>query len=336
MQNSKRYFRIGVLAAAALALLTGMMFFLGLSEEFAPRIHFVTTFNESVQGLTKGAAVKYKGVPIGTVDKITILPKEKIIRVDMLIDPTVFAGYEKIKTDTARRQKIYDFCEISKANGLCCFLELAGITGLRYIEMDYKPASQQRVKKLPEIKEVDTIYFPSAPNTFNNIVDSIRVSLEKIAKIDVNRLTDQLDSNLSALNTLLTDPALRSTVERLDVISKNIATITTSISENFTPEELEKLLEGVNENLKNISALTRELHEKLSAVNADKLTGQLENVLASSNQLLQALEDDSADVMLVIQQINSTVKSIKELVDDIKRDPSSLIRGKSADPIVLK
>ena len=105
MQENKRYFRVGLFAVISVIILVGALFFLGLAEEFEERLHFVTTFRESVQGLTKGAAVKFKGVPIGTVEKITILPNEQIIRVDMLIDPSVFSGLAGAKDSDDHRHR---------------------------------------------------------------------------------------------------------------------------------------------------------------------------------------------------------------------------------------
>ena len=336
MQNTKRYFRIGLLVALAMIFLIGTMFFLGLADEFAERIHFVTTFNESVQGLSQGAPVKFKGVPIGNVDKITILAEEHIIRVDMRIDTNVFAGFTNVSNSLTRRELVKKFYKNARKEGLCCFLELNGITGSRYIEMDYKDSDQQRKLKLPEIKERGVIYFPSAPNTFNNIVDSVRVSLAKIAQIDIDAITRNLNDNLTSLNSILSDPALKRTIERLDSISQNTETITRSFSENFTAEELEKLLSGVDRSLTSISEAAQNLNSKIAEVEPGRLTRQAENVMQSANNALAALHEDSLDVMKVVQQINTTVQNINLLVEELKRDPSSLIRGKNAEPVELE
>ena len=336
MQNTKLYFRIGLLATLSIIFLVGTMFFLGLADEFADRIHFVTTFSESVQGLSQGAAVKYKGVPIGNADKITILPESHTIRVDMRIDTNVFSGSPDVSNALERREKIIEFFRKAKQNGLCCFLELNGITGLRYIEMNYKNPAQQRKVKLPEIVEKDVIYFPSAPNTFNNIVDAVRVSLDKIAQIDIAGITRNLNDNLIALNSILSDPVLKRAIERLDNISHNTETITRSFSENFTADELEKLLSGVDRSLTSISEAAQNLNRKIAEVEPGKLSQRAENIMQSANNALSALREDSVDVMKVVQQINTTVQNINLLVEELKRDPSALIRGKNAEPVELK
>ena len=335
MQNKARYFRIGLLTAGSLLVLLGMMFFLGLADEFAEKLHFVTTFSESVQGLTKGAAVKYKGVPIGTVERISILPEEKIIRVDMLIDPAVFDDFKTSDKGISQLDLVRQFCQRGKEAGLCCSMDMAGITGMRYIEMNYVPANKQRKNPLPEIKEPGVIYFPSVPGTFSNIVDSVALSLDKIAGIDVNRITSELENNLLALNRLLNDPALKMTIERLDKISKNVETLTNNFSENITGKEMKRLINGVNENLENINRLTVALYDKLKPVDARLLNSQLSEVLTSGKQLMDSLHDDSVDAVRAMQQLNSTLDNFNELIDDIKKDPSSLIRGKNAEPLKL-
>ena len=334
MQNTKRYFRIGLLTSGGFLVLLGVMFFLGLADEFAPKIHFVTTFSESVQGLTKGAAVKFKGVPIGTVERISILSGEKIIRVDMLIDPEVFVT-QNVKDNDMRFAQALKFCQRSKEAGLCCFMDMAGITGMRYIEMDYVAPNKKRKNPLPEINERNVIYYPSVPSTFNNIVDSVAVSLDKIANIDVNKLTSELENNLLALNNILNDPALKVTIERLDVISKNVETLTSNFSENITGQEMKRLINGVNENLENINRLSRALHDKLQPVDARLLNSQLSEVLTSGKLLMDSLRDDTGDAVRAMQQLNATLDNFNELIDDLKRDPSSLIRGKSAEPLNL-
>ena len=154
MLNTRKYFITGAFVAGAMLLLIAAMFCLGLADEFAERVYLATTFSESVQGLTKGSAVKYKGVPIGQVDKISILPEERIIRVDMSIDPKTFP--------TMSADEVEDFCRNAVKSGLSCRLDLAGITGMRYIEMDYVEKDKQRKTPLPEISEPDVpCHFPS-------------------------------------------------------------------------------------------------------------------------------------------------------------------------------
>ncbi len=335
MQNNQRYFRIGLLAVSSLLLLTGVLFYLGLADEFADRIHFVTTFSESVQGLTKGAAVKYKGVPIGTVDRLTIMTQEKLIRVDMSIDPDVFVGFKHISNDDMRMEQIMQFCRQSRSNGLCCRLDLAGITGMRYVEMDFVPREKHRVPPLPEIDEQGIIYFPSVPSTFNNIIDSVALSLDKIAQVDINKLSENIDKNLVSLHNILGDPSIQRTLEQLEKASENLEIISKNLSENITGDELKRFIDGVNDNLNNLNILTSQLHAKLDQIDAGHLSRQLGDALNESHRLLEDIRDSNSDASRTIQQISRLIDNLDELINILKQDPSSLLRGKKAEPVDL-
>lgn len=335
MQNNRRYFRIGLLTVAAFLLIIGMVFFLGLAEEFAPRIRFATVFTESVQGLSKGSPVKFKGVAIGQVDKISILPQQKIIRVDMSIDPVPFTGFADEKEQQNNFQKLRNFFLQERQAGLVCRLDLAGITGMRYIEMDYVTDGKQRKQALPEINEPGVIYFASVPGTFSNIVDSVAVSLDKIAQVDLHKISAGLDNNLEAINAILRDPALRNTIDRLERTAGNIEQISRDISENMTGEELKKVVKGVNDNLASMNKLTNEFYEKLDQIHVAELDKQLTDTLQKSRELMQDLSNGSVDAIQTLRQINVFLDNINELIDYLKQDPSSLVRGKAAKPVVF-
>lgn len=325
MLKTRKYFITGVFAAAAMLLLVVMMFFLGLADEFAERIYIVTTFPESVQGLTKGSAVKYKGVTIGQVDKISILPEERIIRVDMSIDPTAFSSM------TLKDLEL--FCLKAQKNGLCCRLDFAGITGMRYIEMDYVEQDKKRKVQMPEIREPGVFYFASVPGTFSNIVNSVAVSLDKIASVNINKIASDLDDNLKALNDILTNPAIKNSLDRLEKITGNVENVTNSFAEHFTGEDLRKLIDGVNNNLDNISKLTRQLNGKLSAVNTEELNRQIIEVISAARLLIGELQNDSDDAVSIIRKLNTVLGNLNEFIVELKNDPSALVRGRKVEPV---
>ena len=335
MLENKRYYRIGLVSASALLLLLGMLFFLGLADDFADRIHFVTTFSESVQGLSKGSAVKFKGVPIGEVERISILPEQKIIRVDMKIDPAVFSGFNS-GSDNERSKRILEYCLQERDAGLCCRLDLAGVTGMRYVEMDFIAPGKRRATPLPAVNEPGVIYFPSVPGTFSNIIDSVAVSLDNIAKVDIKKISGELEENLQALNNIISDPAIRQTIDRLERITANIEQFSGNISENMTGENMQNIIKSATASLENIKVLTAQLNEKLEAVNVTRFNEQTASIMDSGNRLLEELNDSSGEVEQALQQLSSVLGNLNELIEDIKRDPGALLRGRKADPVNFK
>ena len=330
MDNNRLYYRIGLLSAGALLLLVGVMFYLGLAEMFEPRIPMTTFFRESVQGLAVGSAVKYKGVPIGSVSSISIRTGAKLIKVDMQIDPKVFIDLQNPEIDQVVEVK--QFCENASRNGLCCRLDMAGITGMRYVEMDYFDGDN---KLEPPLKMVDAgvIGFASVPSTMTNIVDTVATSLDKIAQVDFAGIGRSLEKNLNDLNALLGDPALKRTIDRVENITANVEVTTKALSENLTGEDLRGVLKRLNSNLDSLNSVTSAMEKTLKNSNLDEVIRKFGATADSVRTLSDNLNQTRRDFSWTLRQMNSLMSSISELVDYLRADPNSLLRGKNLPPV---
>ena len=92
---NKRLFWIGIFVVSMMLLFVAMLFSFGLASRLTPKVQLETYFPESVQGLTVGAEVKYKGVPIGNVRSIAIRGSDQQIRVEMEIELKSFQGTDR-------------------------------------------------------------------------------------------------------------------------------------------------------------------------------------------------------------------------------------------------
>ena len=70
MSQKPSYFRIGLFAVVALAILAGGLIAFGAGQMFRPRVYIETYVNGTVQGVDVGSPVKFRGVPIGRVSAI--------------------------------------------------------------------------------------------------------------------------------------------------------------------------------------------------------------------------------------------------------------------------
>ena len=108
--------------------------------------------------------------------------------------------------------------------------------------------------------------------------------------------------------------------------------LSNSFAEHLTGEDLKKLIDGVNSNLDNISELTAQLNGKLSAVNTRELNSQIVEVLNASKLLITELQNDSSDAVNIIRKLNTVLGNLNEFISELKDDPSSLVRGRKAEP----
>ena len=63
-------YKLGIFVLTGIGLLIIGLFMLGLSESLKPKINFMTYFDESVQGLEIGSAVKFRGNVDGAMTRL--------------------------------------------------------------------------------------------------------------------------------------------------------------------------------------------------------------------------------------------------------------------------
>ena len=113
MRRSARDIKVGLVTAAAMAVLVIFVAVLGGIRMWKTSNIYHIRFEESVAGLDKGSPVRLKGVKVGTVDDLKI-PRDDITKVEVTIAVDKDAP---VKTDTDAT------------------IASVGITGLRYIEL---------------------------------------------------------------------------------------------------------------------------------------------------------------------------------------------------------
>jgi len=168
METDKNYFLVGLFVITI--ILMGIGFTLWLtSASKSDYNHYRIRFAESVSGLNKESAVKFRGVDIGAVEKISIDSKDsKLIQVDVRVLKST-----PIKTDTTATLKLY------------------GITGEIYIELSGgshdTPLLKAQNNEIPEIQ--------AKPSSIDAISNGLPRLLEK-----ANHVADQLSKIFSNEN----------------------------------------------------------------------------------------------------------------------------------------
>lgn len=86
------YFVVGFFVTVGTLAAVSMILWLGASKYLRKGVKYVTYFDESVQGLQVDSAVKYRGVEIGSVEKIRVAPDDRLIEVVIKADLPVPGG----------------------------------------------------------------------------------------------------------------------------------------------------------------------------------------------------------------------------------------------------
>ena len=349
MSQRANYFKLGLFVIGAIVAGVAVLLVIGTGRWFKPRVTMETYFNESVQGLDLGSKIKFKGVVIGEVTKISftyvvyqqdlpMLQRARYVLVESQIQPRLVGGRAAAGdlTDPANAKMEVD-------RGLRIRLTPQGITGTSYLELDYVDPPPP---PLPVAWTPNNVYIPSAPSTVAQFVNSASEIIERLHKLDIegtlanlNKLMITTNERLAAIDTKgLSDRATR-TLDRVDTTLANIDTkkITTEgtalLSElRATNNELKALLANPawQKLPEDASQAVVKVRELVSDPKLQSTVNRLERTMSRVDRILGGGEMDLAST---IANLRTITDNLRDLTEDAKRYPSNLLFGEPPKPL---
>src|SRR3954464_9578091 len=145
MALKANYFKLGLFVIGAVVCTVVPLIIVGSGRAFQQKITIETYFNESVQGLDIGSKMKYRGVVIGEVTRISftyvkyeqdkpMVERKRSVLVEAQLEPRLVGG--RAANDIASPES----SRIEVERGLRVHLAPQGITGTNYLELDYVDA----------------------------------------------------------------------------------------------------------------------------------------------------------------------------------------------------
>ena len=318
MNTRQQNFRIGIFVVSGVFLMLAGLFYLGLSDIFTEKLKVFTYFTESSQGVSVGSQVKYRGVPVGSVTKLSIDMDSKKVLVAMEIEPEYFHSvrYRGLKAFKKMFRSEVD-------NGLRCRLEFAGITGMKFIEMDYfvHPGKSGKEQNEQYLLVKDSEYIPSVPSTIRDLSGTLSKALERFSNIRFEEIAVELERSLSRVSELLSDPAIRSAIGRINDAAENLEVSTSTMSRVLNENRLNRLLDSLEKDLQVIENLGEQISTAATNMKLPESTATLRNAIRS-------LLENREDFTNTLSKLNQTLESIKMLTDYLNANPSALIKGK--------
>ncbi len=316
---------IGLFIIGALGLTVVGVASLASASWLTKESTFVSYFDESVNGLEVGAAVKFQGVPVGRVTDLLIQIRgaDKTFQVPVQYDvdltrlTSVAGDYVHLNDTSVLRQQIDD--------GLRAQLQMESIvTGQLYIELLYRAdapafALERRPTIYPEIPTT-----PSLLAAFGSQAGSLVGDVLKV----LFRVNEMLDSvNIGEINRSVVASA--AAVERL-----------------AGSEALQGAINGVPEMTAQVTRTLggmQTLIERLDGALGPLLT-QMDNANAELTRTVQTMRQAMEDVRGVLStdsgvgyQMEGAMASLREAADAMRelslslaRNPDMLIRGRKS------
>ncbi|TVP57284.1 MAG: MCE family protein [Gemmatimonadales bacterium] len=310
-------FMIGALALTVLGVAT-----LASKAWFGDRPTFISYFEESVNGLERGAAVKFQGVPVGTVselliqinqeDKTFLVPVEYEIELGRLT--TAIGEFLHLDDEEVLERQI--------ANGLRAQLQMESlVTGILYIELTYRPDATppERVARLnihPEIPTAPSLLAAFGTEAGSLVADVLQILFrvnEMLEEVDMQGLNAAVVASAQAVEQLVGSPELQAAINEVPGMAQQFGRTLTEFEElsgrlNTAIDPLQSgMEETLNETNLTLQAARRTIEETQGLINPDSGIGYgMEQALISMKEAADAL---------------------RTLVITLERNPDMLIRG---------
>lgn len=310
---------IGIFVVSSFALAILAIIVVGSGNLFKRPVRFVCMFPGDVNGLRIGAAVKFRGVQIGTVEqiKLGLAPGEGELRPDVkdLRLPVIIGIDRSLITQRggsgATLSRLGFEAMISR--GLSAQLGTESLlTGLLYVDLNLRPNNQLNLSLVPGSGDLREI--PTVPTTLEAIQQKATEAIAKLDTIDLKDLVNSITQAANSIKEITGDPAVRATLRSLPQTEAKLDKTLTSI---------QAATDKVN---REIGPLTASLHKSSDQVNA--------TLKDTSTALVQVQATFDADSPLAVnlnralEQFADTTQALEELTNYLQRNPAALVRGR--------
>jgi paraquat-inducible protein B len=323
-----------VLASFGLAVIVAVV--LGSGTLFTHPRYFICMFQGNLNGLKIGAAVKVKGVQIGTVEKIglRLTPGEGVLRQVRYSEmplPVIFQLDEKEfkrKGATGAALEPEEFQGLIQ-QGLRAQLNMESLlTGLLYIDLGFHPDQPAQIFIEPGSGPFPEI--PSIPTDMEQIREDATKALAKIEKLDFNKLIDSITDAGISVKQLAADPQLRQAIASFSRIVGD-PSIREAISEaKVTLGNVNRAVLSAKNVLDKTSPKIAPLIASLEKSSTDLQSAlvQARSTMASAQLIVSPGSPITHKLDATLDELADASRSIHDLADYLQRNPSALIRGK--------
>jgi ABC-type transporter Mla subunit MlaD len=321
METKRAAFRVGIFVLAGTFFLLALIFFLS-GAALHPGILEESYFQESVQGLDVGTAVKFRGVTIGQVTDVGLVSAE-YPPPDPKLD--VRKVYQQIVVRfRVNPKKLGPVADVNTlvSHGLRIQIEPQGITGLSYLDLSFVNPLQYPAQPVPWTP--DTPVVPSIPSTLAQIQVAAEQIMSSLTKVDIGKMVDQISQLTNSLTQEVTVGDAHKAVANANTLLTNLNTTVTATNLPGTSAALRNLADGPQ---------TQQIIAQLNKATAQlaQVSSQLPALIAASQATINQANETTADLQSqlipILQDMKAATANLRTLTAQLSSNPSQVLLG---------
>ncbi len=341
------FFKIGIFVISAIVVGVIGVIVLGVGAIFQKKSIVETYIDESVQGLDVGSAVKFRGVPVGRVDQITLTSVEYSTRRQyVLVRISITSNVFQFPLDDPSSPALKNALD----RGFRVRMAAQGLTGVAYLEADYLEPERNQPLEIDWRPRYP--YIPSTRSRITQLGDAVERILHNIEDINIPQITASIEKSLSAMtklagnanldkigqqanalltevrdtnrqiNALVSSPDLKSAIADVSVTSARARQMIERAEKPITQmlTDLPRATEGLNKLVQQMDAVAKDLPET---------SAQLRQTIQRMNRLIVSQQ---RDVEKTVENLRAVSENMRDLTESSKKYPSQVLFGAPPPP----
>ncbi len=326
---------IGAFVTAASVLLVAMVLFFGSVSLLTKSDRFILFFDQSVNGLAAGSPVKFRGVPVGSVERILIRVEGQ--REDSTAIPVI------IKLDRSRLERDLGVSEASFSpenihesidRGLVAELNLESfITGQLFVEFNFEDEDDLSTWK-PHLEEVNgVIEIPTLGSSLDQITSDVAKLISGLGAIDIPRLNENVNSVLENLTAMIAEIDSAGMSRSVIGAADEFKALASSDELKGSIVAIQEAFEVINETVKTYNLNDGPLGETIITWTQqyEKMMEGLDSLVQEAGELISPELDLRYEFETTLRELSRAAQSIRLLADYLERNPNAVLTGRSED-----
>ncbi|NBB70221.1 MAG: MCE family protein [Alphaproteobacteria bacterium] len=284
--------RIGAFVIGAVALILGGIVAFASADFFKRRVDFVAYFPGSVTGLREGAAVAFRGVPVGTVTHITARydPADRSVQIPVYFE--LIEGSFDVAGDLDIEDAVAEVRQLIDAGLRAQLVPQSFVTGQLYVQLTIRPDTPADFRRGGD---GDIVEVPTLPST----IDVLDAQLRSLFGSGDSGGFDEVVANLDRL----------ASAENVDAVGRILA--------NF-----EAFTETLGDRQRDLAALVRDGRAAVQGVDtavadATTLVADARAAVQEVGTIAADLQDPETGLPTVVAGARDAAQSLARMADQI-------------------
>ncbi len=314
---------VGAFVLGAIALVLGVVLLLSGHDWLQRRERFSMYFpGASVRGLNKGAAVTFRGIKVGEVNEVAALATGQpspAIQIEVVVELVgeVITAPPGVELPFARLAGPDLARELSARGFRGRLMSQSLLTGQKYIDFEILPNEPPRISGVrPRYPEL-----PTTPTAMEKLGDKAEDFMNKLAELPLDEMIENVRKTLESTRSLMESPDLRGALAGAHRTTDRL------------PGTVDEARAAIADARRAISTLdgetgttAAEARETLRA--AREALERVHRTMATLDSTLLGSDDARVRASQTLEEIDRTLKALRNLVDYVQTHPEAVVLGK--------